>query len=69
MSAWPYATCDGQIDLVAVERVLRGTLHHSALTPEERKYAARHSTVSVKDAARLLGVTDKTIQRWREEAS
>jgi len=64
--AQPYATYVGGIDLVAVERVLSGTLHHSNLSREELLYAARNSTGSAKSVGRRLGVTEKTIIRWRE---
>jgi hypothetical protein len=62
-----YATYVRGIDLVAVDRVLDGSLHHSKLSPEERLYAARNSTGSAKSVGRRLGVTEKTIIRWRED--
>ncbi|MFF5655272.1 hypothetical protein [[Kitasatospora] papulosa] len=66
MTAKPYATYVAGIDLVAVERVLNGTLHYEELSPEERAYAGRHSTGPARKVAGLLGVTEKTIMRWRE---
>ncbi|MEU5023855.1 hypothetical protein [Streptomyces milbemycinicus] len=68
MRPLPYATSDRGVDLVAVERVLKGTLHHSALDPEWRVYAARHSDEPAKSVAQALGVAEKTVIRWRAEA-
>ncbi|MDQ0762063.1 hypothetical protein [Streptomyces canus] len=61
-----FATWEHGIDKVAVQRVLKGTLPHTALEPEELRYAARHSKESARSVAKLLGVTEKTVMSWRE---
>ncbi|MGW3445608.1 hypothetical protein [Streptomyces sp. NPDC001076] len=61
-----FATWDRGVDVVAVGRVLKGTLPHTALEPEELRYAAKHSTASARSVAKLLGVTEKTVVTWRE---
>ncbi|MEU1180574.1 hypothetical protein ABZ464_23530 [Streptomyces sp. NPDC005820] len=60
-----FATWDRGVDVVAVQRVLKGTLPHTALEPEELRYAAKHSTESARSVAKLLGVTEKTVMNWR----
>lgn len=60
-----FATWDRGVDVVAVQRVLAGTLSHTVLEPEELRYAARHATGSARSVAKLLGVTEKTVQTWR----
>ena len=69
MNAQPYATFRGGLDLVAIERVLAGTLPHTDLSPREKKYAAQNSGESAKVVSRALGVAEKTISRWREESN
>jgi hypothetical protein len=61
-----FDTWDRGVDVVAVQRVLKGTLPHTALEPEERRYAARYSKSSARTVAKLLGVTEKTVINWRE---
>lgn len=61
-----FATWDRGVDVVAVQRVLKGTLPHTELEPEELRYAAKHSTESARSVAKLLGVTEKTVMNWRE---
>jgi hypothetical protein len=65
----PYTTYERGIDLIAVERVLAGTLPHTALSEAELKRAAMDSKHSAKRTGELLGVTDKTVIRWREEGN
>ncbi|MFI1702968.1 hypothetical protein [Streptomyces griseoruber] len=60
-----FATWDRGVDVVAVQRVLKGTLPHTVLEPEELRYAAKHSTESARSVAKLLGVTEKTVMNWR----
>ncbi|MEU2265025.1 hypothetical protein ABZ568_00930 [Streptomyces olindensis] len=61
-----FDTWDRGVDVVAVERVLKGTLRHEELQPEEVRYAARHAKGSARSVAQLLGVTEKTVMNWRE---
>ncbi|MER7477340.1 hypothetical protein ABTX60_06755 [Streptomyces sp. NPDC126510] len=61
-----FDTWDRGVDVVAVERVLKGTLPHEKLQPEEVRYAARHAKGSARSVAKLLGVTEKTVMNWRE---
>ncbi|MEU3785216.1 hypothetical protein [Streptomyces sp900129855] len=61
-----FATWDRGVDVVAVQRVLTGTLPHTELEPEELRYAAKHSKASARSVAKLLGVTEKTVMTWRE---
>ncbi|MFF5668869.1 hypothetical protein ACFY8S_01815 [Streptomyces hygroscopicus] len=63
-----FATWVRGVDVVAVQRVLTGTLPHTALEPEELRYAAKYSTASALSVAKLLGVTEKTVTNWRAEA-
>ncbi|MER6632273.1 hypothetical protein ABT301_29335 [Streptomyces sp. NPDC000987] len=60
-----FDTWDHGVDVVAVERVLKGTLPHTELEPEELRYAAKHSKESARSVAKLLGVTEKTVMTWR----
>ncbi|MGW4007881.1 hypothetical protein [Streptomyces sp. NPDC004763] len=66
MPVLPYATWDHGVDLVAVERVLEGTLPHTALDDDAKRYAARLSRGTPKRIGALLGVSDKTVTAWRE---
>ena len=66
MTVQPYATSVGALDLVAIERVMNGTLSHAELSKAEKVYAARHWDGSAKSVGRALGVTEKTVTRWRE---
>ncbi|KUN32466.1 hypothetical protein AQJ11_02770 [Streptomyces corchorusii] len=61
-----FNTWDRGVDVVAVERVLKGSLPHTVLEPEELRYAARHSKASARSVAKLLGVSEKTVTSWRE---
>ncbi|WP_019061776.1 hypothetical protein [Streptomyces prunicolor] len=63
-----FATWDRGVDVVAVERVLKGSLPHTVLEPEELRYAAKRSKESARSVAKLLGVTEKTVMNWREAA-
>jgi DNA-binding CsgD family transcriptional regulator len=60
-----FATWDRGVDVVAVQRVLNGSLPHTVLEPEELRYAARLATGSARSVAKLLGVTEKTVINWR----
>ncbi|PWI09748.1 hypothetical protein DIZ27_14525 [Streptomyces sp. NWU339] len=62
----PYATTDGRFDLVKLRRVVEGTLPHAELSREEKVYVARHFGGSARGVGRVLGVTEKTVTRWRE---
>ncbi len=66
MPVLPYATWDRGVDLVEVERVLAGTLPHTVLDDDAKRYAARHYRGRPKRLGVLLGVSDKTITAWRE---
>ncbi|MFF4179638.1 hypothetical protein [Streptomyces sp. NPDC001750] len=61
-----FATWQSGVDMVAVQRVLDGSLPHSDLRPEELRFAARHAKGSARSVARILGVTEKTVANWRE---
>jgi hypothetical protein len=61
-----FATWRRGVDVVAVERVLAGSLPHTVLEPEELRFAAKHSTESARSVAKLLGVAEKTVMNWRE---
>ncbi|WP_406178099.1 hypothetical protein [Streptomyces canus] len=63
-----FATWVRGVDVVAVQRVLKGTLPHTELEPQELRYAAKHSMESARSVAKLLGVTEKTVLNWREAA-
>ncbi|MFB0617291.1 hypothetical protein [Streptomyces sp. AGS-58] len=67
MSLSGFATWDRGVDVVAVERVLEGSLPYTVLEPEELRYAARHSSAPARRVAKLLGVTEKTVSNWRAE--
>lgn len=67
MPPMPYATWDRGVDLVAVERVLRGSLPHTVLEDDWKRYAARHYSGSAESVGAALGVADRTVTRWREE--
>lgn len=67
MHPMPYATSDRGVDLVAVERVLKGTLPHTELEEDWKRYAARHYSGSAESVGAALGVADRTVTRWREE--
>ncbi|WP_406321751.1 hypothetical protein [Streptomyces sp. NBC_00519] len=54
------------VDLVAVDRVLNGTLSHEELRPEELRCAAKRSDASARSLAKVLGVSEKTVMQWRE---
>lgn len=60
------ATWAAGVDLVAVDRVLNGTLSHEDLRPEELRYAAKTSKASARSLGKVLGVSEKTIIQWRE---
>ncbi|MEU0059875.1 hypothetical protein [Streptomyces sp. NPDC006334] len=61
------ATWHRGVDLVAVQRVLDGSLSRKELRPEELRYAAKHSKGSARRVAKLLGVSEKTVVNWRED--
>ncbi|MET8747225.1 MULTISPECIES: hypothetical protein [unclassified Streptomyces] len=61
-----FATWRHGIDLVAVDRVLNGSLSPTELRSEELKFAARRATGSARQVAAILGVTEKTVASWRE---
>ncbi|MFJ7489750.1 hypothetical protein ACIQZB_00565 [Streptomyces sp. NPDC097727] len=61
-----FATWRGGVDVVAVERVLEGSLPHKELRPEELRFAAKNAKGSARKVAKLLGVTEKTVVNWRE---
>ncbi|MET7695835.1 hypothetical protein ABZT06_49650 [Streptomyces sp. NPDC005483] len=61
-----FATWRRGVDVVAVDRVLDGSLPYTELEPEELRYAAKHSTDSARSVAKLLGVNEKTVTNWRE---
>lgn len=61
-----FATWDRGVDVVAVQRVLKGELPHTVLEPEELRYAARYAKGSARSVAPLLGVVEKTVMNWRE---
>ncbi|MFE3033088.1 hypothetical protein ACFXKY_15760 [Streptomyces canus] len=61
-----FNTWNHGVDVVAVERVLAGSLPYTVLEPEELRYAAKHSTDSARSVAKLLGVNEKTVTNWRE---
>ncbi|MFE2424861.1 hypothetical protein [Streptomyces hokutonensis] len=60
-----FATWRRGVDVVAVDRVLDGSLPYTVLEPEELRYAAKHSAESARSVAKLLGVTEKTVMNWR----
>ncbi|EMF31094.1 hypothetical protein H114_00657 [Streptomyces gancidicus BKS 13-15] len=64
----PYATTHGKFDLVKLQRVVDGTLPHTELSREEKVYIAQHFAGSARSIGRLLGVTEKTVSRWKEDA-
>lgn len=58
---------DGDIDEIAVERAMRG--EPTALTPSEQREAFRRLATkgeSDERIASLIGVTGRTVQRWRK---
>lgn len=63
------ATWDRGVDLVAVQRVMEGTLPASELRPEEVRYAATHAKCSAREAAKILGVAERTVAIWRGAAT
>ncbi|WP_372407374.1 hypothetical protein [Streptomyces luteireticuli] len=61
-------TCDGGIDLVAVERAVAGELPLPRLTPEEQRRAALVLTrlgASIRVTAERLGLEQRIVTRWR----
>ncbi|MFC9604617.1 helix-turn-helix domain-containing protein [Streptomyces niveus] len=67
---WPGATWHADIDLVAVDRAMTGHLPRPVLTDGEQRYAIREMTAAgaiAKDIARCLGITERTVTRWRSE--
>ncbi|MEU7092946.1 helix-turn-helix domain-containing protein [Kitasatospora aureofaciens] len=70
MSAPPVgATWHRGVDLFAVERFERGEHPLPPLTPEEKRYAAIHTRLPIKTIAARLGVHERQVSRWREEAA
>lgn len=65
----PYATWDRGVDLVAVQRVLEGTLPHTVLDVKGKRYAACYARGPAKQVGVLLGVSDKTVTAWREASA
>lgn len=65
------ATWHRGIDLVAVERAVRGVPPLPTLTEEEAREATLRMTeadLSASVIARRLGVTERTVVRWRRKA-
>ncbi|MGA5599554.1 hypothetical protein ACPCUF_00710 [Streptomyces griseoincarnatus] len=63
----PYSPTHGAFDLVKLQRVVDGRMAHTELSREEKVYVARHFEGSARSIGRLLGVTEKTVTRWRED--
>lgn len=58
------------IDLIAVERAITGRQPVPALSRDEQRYAAHLLTqagAGAVEIAGLLGITDRTVNRWRNE--
>ncbi|MFE4329699.1 helix-turn-helix domain-containing protein [Streptomyces sp. NPDC056831] len=65
------ATWHRDVDLIAVERVIHGLVPLPELTEAEQRYAAVVMTRAGLDAeeiAERLGISDRTVTRWRDEA-
>lgn len=65
------ATWFRDVDLIAVERVTRGDRPLPELTEVEQRYAALVMTQSgygAEEIAERIGVVDRTVTRWRDEA-
>ncbi|MFZ3595115.1 helix-turn-helix domain-containing protein [Streptomyces sp. BH104] len=64
------ATWHRGIDLVAIRRVMEPWGPWPPLNEDEQRYACRQLTaaqVSAADIARRLGVSERTVTRWRDE--
>ncbi|MYX33452.1 MULTISPECIES: helix-turn-helix domain-containing protein [unclassified Streptomyces] len=60
------------VDYVAVRRVVDNDLPLPVLQPKEQRVAAElifQAEVDDKDAARRLGISERTVARWREAAA
>ncbi|WP_327421876.1 hypothetical protein OG763_15170 [Streptomyces sp. NBC_01230] len=65
------ATWHRDVDLIAVERIMRGSLPVPELTEDEQRYAAVVMTqagVGGEEIALRLGVAARTVTRWRLDA-
>ncbi|MBT3164034.1 hypothetical protein HTV80_13030 [Streptomyces sp. Vc74B-19] len=63
----PYSPTHGRFDLVKLQRVVDGRMPHTELSRDEKVYIACHFEGSARSIGRLLGVTEKTVTRWRED--
>lgn len=63
----PYVPTHGTFDLVKLQRVVDGRMPHTELSREEKVYIAQRLNGSARGIGRLLGVTEKTVTRWRED--
>ncbi|WP_086860337.1 helix-turn-helix domain-containing protein [Streptomyces milbemycinicus] len=72
IEAPPFATWHRGLDLIAVERVVRGVLPLPELTEGEQRHAAVLMTTDMEMPARAiaarLGVSERTVTRWRTDA-
>lgn len=69
--ALPGATWHRGVDLIAVERVLRGVLPLPELTEDEQRYAVLAMTeadLSASVIADRLGIATRTVTRYRADA-
>lgn len=65
------ATWHRGVDLIAVERALRGVPPIPELTEDEQRHAVTVMTaaeMSARDIAARLGIAARTVTRWRTEA-
>ncbi|MDN3056912.1 helix-turn-helix domain containing protein [Streptomyces sp. SRF1] len=68
IEAPPGATWHRGVDLIAVERMVRGVLPLPELTEDEQRYAALEMAkqrVSERTIAERLGVAERTVVRWK----
>ncbi|MDX2645070.1 helix-turn-helix domain-containing protein [Streptomyces sp. PA03-1a] len=65
-------TWNRDVDYVAVQRVVSGDWPLPELQEKEQRVAARlmfQAEVSDKEVARRLGISERTVARWREAAA
>ncbi|MBT2492328.1 helix-turn-helix domain-containing protein [Streptomyces sp. ISL-96] len=66
------ATWHKDVDLVAVERVMRGDYPLPELTEVEQRYAVvvmtRDADLGAEEIGERLGIAERTVTRWRAEA-